>query len=220
SGTLTNGVAKKYGLCEIITADIIRHEVAKRSERALALARLISEGQLVPRSILVELIALKMLAQLSNNKGFIVSGFPRELSESELFDREIRPPDLVLYLNVRDSVLSDRIMSRSVKETERMSINFDHIKSMINDFHKRNKPIIKYYDQVLVMIDAEHDTLTVFEAVCQAIDPVLVNFPGFNIVIASTSNCTNASAQKNTNANVSSATNATTSKSDNTKVKK
>ncbi|XP_076751960.1 adenylate kinase isoenzyme 1 [Xylocopa sonorina] len=141
------------------------------------LARLMSEGQLVPARILLELIAVKMLNQLSEKKGFILSGFPREKRQCEIFDREVRPPDLVLFLDVRNSVLSDRIMARSVQTTERLSMNFDYIRSRIKEFHSRNKPIIKYYKKssLLRIVDAEDDAVSVFETVCDIIDDVLAN---------------------------------------------
>ncbi|CAD1478637.1 unnamed protein product [Heterotrigona itama] len=176
--TLCAQVAKKYGFHDIISTDVIQHEMSKRTEKALVLARLISKGQLVPSNVEVELIAMKMLEHL-NKKGFIVSGFPRQRSEGKLFDKEVRPPDLVLMLNVRNSVMSDRLMARSVKTTERFLTDFEYIKAQIKDFHKRNKLIVKYYGKLVVVIDAEPETMTVFEKACQVIDNVLVNFPGF-----------------------------------------
>lgn len=171
-------MAKKYGFLDVISTDVIQHEMSKRTEKALVLARLLSKGQLVPSNVVVELIAMKMLEDL-DKKGFIVSGFPREKSQGKLFDKEVRPPDLVLMLNVRNSVMSDRLMARSVKETERFSTNFENIKSQIKEFHRRNKPIAKYYGKLVVVIDAEPEIMTVFEKACQVIDNVLVNFPGF-----------------------------------------
>ncbi|XP_033360095.1 adenylate kinase isoenzyme 1-like isoform X2 [Bombus vosnesenskii] len=177
--TLCMKVAEKYGFDDIISSDVIRTEVSKRTGKAFALARLLSEGQLVPSAILVELIAAKMLQHVQDKKGFIVSGFPREKCQAKLFDKEVRRPNLVLMLNVRNSVMSDRLMAKSVKATERLSINFEYIKKQIEDFHKRNKLIVKYYRNLVVVIDAEPDTMTVFEKASESIDNILVEFPGF-----------------------------------------
>ncbi|KOC61182.1 Adenylate kinase isoenzyme 1 [Habropoda laboriosa] len=174
--TLCTKVAQKYGFHGIITSEILRSEVSKRTDRAFVLARLISQGRLVPSDILIELITVKMLDQLQDGKGFIVSGFPREKQQCKIFDREIRPPDLVLFLDVRNSVLSDRIMARSVKTTERMSISFDNIRIQIKEFKKQNKPVIKHYQNLLVVIDGEYDVMTVFKNICKVIDDVLFNF--------------------------------------------
>ncbi|XP_076245942.1 uncharacterized protein LOC143186256 [Calliopsis andreniformis] len=181
--TLCNIVAEKYGFLGIISADIIRHEVSTRTDRAVVLARLMSQGRLVPSDVLIELITVKMLDHLKNTKGFIIAGFPRHVDQSKLFDAEIRPPDLVLFLNVRNSVLSDRIMARMITTTERMPYDFDSIKKRIKMFRKKNGPILKYYkkkyyeDQILVVIDGEPELTTVFDSVCTAIDNILPKFP-------------------------------------------
>ncbi|CAK9800404.1 Adenylate kinase isoenzyme 1 [Anthophora plagiata] len=185
--TLCTKVAQKYGFHGIITSDILRNEVSKRTEKALVLARLISQGRLVPPDVLMELIIVKMLEQLHDGKGFILSGFPREREQCKVFDREVRPPDLVLFLNVRNAVLTDRIMSRSVQIHERISISFDNINIQLKEFKKRNKPVIKYYKKLLVVIDGEDDVMTVFEKMCKVIDDALLHFPSNMLHAAATS---------------------------------
>ncbi|XP_054006155.1 adenylate kinase isoenzyme 1-like [Hylaeus anthracinus] len=174
--TLCSKVAEKYDFLKIISADIIRQEVAKRTERAFVLARMMSEGHLVPTDILLELITVNILTNLHDKKGIIVSGFPRRRSQCQVFDREVRPPDLVLFLNVQNSVLSDRIMARSITTTERPFINFDIIKRDIREFHERNLPIVKHYKKLLAIIDGNNDAKTVYEEACRIIDDLLMNF--------------------------------------------
>ncbi|XP_076623207.1 adenylate kinase isoenzyme 1 [Colletes latitarsis] len=174
--TLCTKVAKKYDFLEIISSEIIRQEVIKRTERAFVLAHMMSEGHLVPTDILIELITKKILNNL-DAKGVIVSGFPRHKSQCQVFDREVRPPDLVLFLKARNSVLSDRINARSITTTERPVINFGFIKTELKKFHRRNRPIVKYYKELLVVIDGEYEAITVYENVCKVIDDLLTNFP-------------------------------------------
>lgn len=171
-------MAQKYGFLGIISTDIIRTEVSTRTNRAFVLAQMMFEGRLVPSRVLIELITVKMLDHLKDTKGFIVAGFPKHVDQSRLFDREVRPPDLVLFLDVRNSVLNDRILSRMITTTERLQYDFDSIKSRIKKFHKKNKPILKYYkDHLLVVIDGEPEVATVSEDVFKAIDNCLATFP-------------------------------------------
>ncbi|KZC08525.1 Adenylate kinase isoenzyme 5 [Dufourea novaeangliae] len=172
--TLCTKVAEKYDFLDIISSDLIRQEISKRTERAFTLARLMSQGRLVPTNVLLELIASKMLNNLSNKNGVIMSGFPRQKDQCRIFERHVRPPDLVLYLNVRNSVLSDRIMGRMVTITESPLIHYEDIRKQIREFHKRNRPIRKYYKKVLVIIDGESDPINVYEEACEAIDNVLM----------------------------------------------
>nr|XP_003706407.1 PREDICTED: adenylate kinase isoenzyme 1-like [Megachile rotundata] len=174
--TLTSRVAERYGFVGLISADLIRQEVSMRTERAFTLARMMSQGQLVPTNIVVELIAVKMLEHLRENKGFLVIGFPQQKEQCRIFDRAIRQPDLVLFLQARNSVLSDRIMARTITTRARMSMNFDSIRKQIKDFHKRNRSVMRYYKHLLVVIDGEPDVTTVYEKVCEVIDNMLLNF--------------------------------------------
>lgn len=187
-GTLCNKVAEKYGFLDIISSDIIRHEILARTNRAFLLARLMSQGRLVPSDILIELILAKMLVNLKEKKGFIVSGFPKKREQCRLFNREVRPPDLVLYLNVQDSVLNDRVMARMITTTERILTNFDTIGDEIQKFHKRIRPITKYYRKLLVVIDGEPDVITVYEETCKVIDNLLAKLPTASLIVESKNN--------------------------------
>ncbi|KAG6795348.1 adenylate kinase isoenzyme 1-like [Apis mellifera caucasica] len=171
--TITTHVAEKYGFERIISTDIIRNEVSKRSDKAYALARYLSRGQLVPEDVLVELIAIRMLENIHKKKGFFISGFPRDKKQGKVFDKEIRKPDLVILLHVRNSVMTDREMAKSVKATERVSVTFDYIKNRIKDYHRRNKSILRHYRKVLVIIDAEPEIMVVVENACAVIDNFL-----------------------------------------------
>ncbi|XP_033327709.2 adenylate kinase isoenzyme 1-like [Megalopta genalis] len=173
NGTLGMKLAEHYDFLHIVTADLIREEISTRTERAFRLARLMSQGQLVPTDILVELMITKILNNRLNKHGVVVSGFPRRKEQSILFDRFVRPPHLVLYLDVRDSVLSDRIMGRSITTREVVVMNYEDIKNQLKEFHTRTRPIVKHYKDCLVQIDGEADLVSVFETACEAVDRFL-----------------------------------------------
>ncbi|XP_076657898.1 adenylate kinase isoenzyme 1 [Halictus rubicundus] len=168
--TLLVRLAAKYDFLHLVSTDLIREEISSRSERAFTLARMMSQGQLVPTDILIELLATKMMENLRKKKGVVISGFPRKKEQCITFDRTVKPPDIVLYLNVRNSVLSDRIMGRLVTTTERAVTSYDNVKKQITRFHKRTRPVMKYYKDRLITIDGESDAITVFEDACKAID--------------------------------------------------
>lgn len=167
-------IAEHYGFLKIISCDLLRDEVVTRSQTGVIVAHLMSEGRLVPAIILLELIKTKMLNSLDLTQGFIISGFPREYEQCKLFDKQVRVPDLVLYLSVRNSLLMDRILARTVTSTERQC-NFDSIRKRINDFGKKNKTILRYYKKQLITIDGEKDEASVFEDIRDAIDNTLRN---------------------------------------------
>lgn len=156
---------------------MLRDEVATGSQRGVILAYLMSDGKLIPADIMVELIKARMLSSLSTSRGFLVSGFPREKAQCKQFNKCIRPPDLVLHLYVRDSLLMDRILARSITATERQGRRLEENLQRIKDHGKMINPILRYYKKQLVTINGENDAMEVFEDICKAIDNLLKNFP-------------------------------------------
>lgn len=155
----------------------MRNEVITGSQRGVILAYLMSEGKLVPSDVMVELIKNRMLSSLDATRGFLLSGFPREKIQCQHFNGQIRPPDLVLYLYVRNSLLMDRILARTITATERQERSFDENWRRIKNHRRMIKPILRYYKKQLVVIDGEKDETEVFEDICNAIENVLMNFP-------------------------------------------
>lgn len=167
-------VAGRYGFHGIKSSDVLRDEVATGTQRAVILARIMSEGRLVPSEVMVQLLETRMLRDLAaRSRGFLLCGFPRVKEQCKLFDRVVRPPDLVLYLCVRNSLLMDRILGRIVTATERQERSFDDVKRRIRDFGRRNRPVLRYYRKRVIVIDGEKDESEVFQDICEAIDNAL-----------------------------------------------
>lgn len=159
-----------------MSRELLRHEVATGSQRGVILAYLMSEGKLVPSDVMVELIKARMLDSLDTARGFLLSGFPREKTQCQDFNRQIRPPDLVLYLYVRNSLLMDRVLARTITATERQERSIEENWRRIKSHRRMMKPILKYYKKQLVIIDGEKDEAEVFRDICYTIDNVLMNF--------------------------------------------
>ncbi|KAG5326982.1 KAD1 kinase, partial [Acromyrmex heyeri] len=170
-------IAQHYGFCAIISRQLLRTEVATGTQRGVILAYLMSEGKLIPADVIVELIKAKMLSSLHDKRGFLLSGFPREKTQCQHLDRQIRPPDLVLYLYVRDSLLIDRILAKTIAATERPQRSIEENWQRIRERGRLMKPIFRYYKKQLVIIDGEKDETEVFEDICKAIDKIMINFP-------------------------------------------
>ncbi|XP_014601537.1 PREDICTED: adenylate kinase isoenzyme 1-like [Polistes canadensis] len=175
SGKLTQSlkVIEKFRLVNIISSDILRDEVHTRSVKGVVLARYMSQGRLVPADVLIELIKTKMLAHINTARGFLLVGFPREKDQGKLFERQVKPFDLLIYLSARNSVLRDRVMAKAVTLTERLEASEEKMKERIKGFHKMNKPILRYYKNKLAVINAENDDELVFEDICRVIEKTL-----------------------------------------------
>ncbi|KAI4473280.1 hypothetical protein M0802_016201 [Mischocyttarus mexicanus] len=163
----------KFLFVNIISTEILRDEVHTRSVKGVVLARYMSQGRLVPADVLIELIKTKMLAHLNTARGFLLTGFPREKDQGKLFERQVKPFDLLIYLSARNSVLRDRVMAKAVTLTERLEASEDKMKERIKGFHKMNKPILRHYKNKVAVINAENDDEKVFDDICKAVEKTL-----------------------------------------------
>ncbi|XP_015181324.1 PREDICTED: adenylate kinase isoenzyme 1-like [Polistes dominula] len=175
-------VTEKFRLVNIISSDILRDEVHTRSVKGVVLARYMSQGRLVPADVLIELIKTKLLAHLNTARGFLLVGFPREKDQGKLFERQVKPFDLLIYLSARNSVLRERVMAKAVTLTERLEASEEKMKERIKGFHKMNKPILRHYKNKLAVINAENDDEKVFEDICRAIEKTLKIVSPINVI--------------------------------------
>ncbi len=115
-GTQAAKLTKRFGIPQIATGDMLRARKAAGT-LPLELAEIMSAGGLLPDSAVVGLIRDR-IAEPDCAKGFILDGFPRTKGQAEALDsmlKEIvRGLDRVLFLQVPDSLIVERIVNRRV----------------------------------------------------------------------------------------------------------
>ncbi len=114
-GTQVEGLKDKLGLVHIATGDLLREAVRERTLLGQRAEKFITQGRLVPDDIVLELLEDKIGKE---KDGFILDGFPRNLFQGrkldEILSRENRKLDLVLNLDVKESVIIERLGTRLV----------------------------------------------------------------------------------------------------------
>lgn len=133
------------------TGHIFR-ELAKEDT---ALGREIKEkmtkGFLIPDDKTLEIVT-DYLARPEYRKGFIIDGYPRNASQAESFPTGI---DRVVYIDVNDEEARRRIEGRNNNKAHmRLDDTPEAITRRINIFHKHTKPLLKYYRNKGVLIEA------------------------------------------------------------------
>ena len=58
---------------------------------------IMKEGKLVPTEVTVRLLREAM--QKSSNEKFLIDGFPRAIDQAETFEKNVKPPELVLFFD-------------------------------------------------------------------------------------------------------------------------
>ena len=93
-------------------------------------------GQLVPNDVVLELIKEAMFKEVAKgSKGFLLDGYPREAEQGEAFEKAILEVKLVVYFDVKDETLIQRLLGRA-KTSGRADDNMETIKKRLETFHK------------------------------------------------------------------------------------
>ena len=87
-GTQCARIVEEFRFKHISAGDLLRQEVAKETEQGKVIQEIMTQGKLVPPEITVTLLRQ---AILSNKEavGFLIDGFPRELSQSKIFEEQV-----------------------------------------------------------------------------------------------------------------------------------
>ncbi|XKL67638.1 hypothetical protein PGB90_003129 [Kerria lacca] len=171
-GTLCDKIVAKYGFTHVSTGDLLREEVQSGSERGTEAANIMKEGGLVPTEFVLTLLAEKLIKELPNSKGFLIDGYPREKSQGELFEKNIAPANLIIYLEADDSVMVQRLLGRA-KTSGRSDDNEETIKKRLQTFHDNNTPIIEAFATKTKKINAIQTPDEVFLETETVIDNIL-----------------------------------------------
>jgi adenylate kinase len=114
-GTQSQRLVKEYGIPQISTGDLLRAAVAKGTPLGLRAKEAMDQGKLVDDETVLGMIR-ERLAEPDVRKGFILDGFPRNLTQAHALDALLselgQPLDAVVQLDVEYGELMRRISGR------------------------------------------------------------------------------------------------------------
>ena len=111
-GTQAEMLARKYNLPVLSTGEVLRTEIKNKTELGKLADNLINKGQLVPDEIINGIV----LGEISTPKyqdGFILDGYPRNMNQLEVLEKDIGL-DLAILLEIKDEEVQERLASRRV----------------------------------------------------------------------------------------------------------
>ena len=118
-GTQSAFLISHYKLFHISTGDLFRKALRDKTSLGLRVQSYMDRGELVPDLIVTALIR-EVLADVKSYNGFILDGFPRTLAQADSLNALLSSMELqldkVLYLNVPEEILIERIVGRRVAE--------------------------------------------------------------------------------------------------------
>jgi adenylate kinase len=162
-GTLAKQLKDKWSYSLITTGDILRTEKNSDSEIGKQIKNLIGKGNLVPDDLINQIIEKEIP---KTKEPFILDGFPRTVPQGEFLDK-IADVGLVIYLEVTDETIQDRILERGKTSGREDDQSVDIIQRRIKQFKEETFPLIDFYKakKVLTYVDGEASIDEVFEMV-------------------------------------------------------
>jgi len=114
-GTQAQEIAKRRGLVQLSTGDMLRAAVRAGTEIGKKAKAIMESGGLVSDEIVIEIISDR-IKEADCVNGFILDGFPRTLAQAAALEQLLASQDkalaAVIELKVNDEALVDRISGR------------------------------------------------------------------------------------------------------------
>ena len=103
-GTQAVRLSNHFGVPHISTGDILRRQVADKTELGKKAATYVRSGKLVPDALVIEMVR-KRLQEKDAKKGFILDGFPRTREQAQALDKMVKVDRaLLLFLDPEDLI--------------------------------------------------------------------------------------------------------------------
>ncbi len=142
-GTQAKILSDTYHIPHISTGDILRAAVKEKTSLGQKAQGYMDRGELVPDDLILDLIK-ERLAQTDASQGWILDGFPRNVSQASFLEKLLTELDLaaddVLNLEVPDEILIERLLARKRKDD-----NEETIRRRLEIYHKDTVPVISFY---------------------------------------------------------------------------
>jgi adenylate kinase len=116
-GTQAKALAERFGVAHVSPGDIFRREVRAGTDLGRQVESAMASGGLVQDELTIELME-KSLSSLEGSGGFVLDGFPRNLSQALALDQILEKLgarlDAVVNLEVTEEAITERARTRRV----------------------------------------------------------------------------------------------------------
>lgn len=116
-GTISAKVCTEYNIPHISTGDLLRNEIAASSKIGMEIKSAMARGEFVSDEVITKLLKKRLEAK-DCKKGFILDGYPRNISQAKTYDNilnELNYDDgLVVFLDIDRELAMKRALSRVV----------------------------------------------------------------------------------------------------------
>jgi len=167
-GTQAARLAEQFDIPHISTGDLFRANLKDETPLGLEAKTYMDAGNLVPDSVTVGMVKDR-LSDSDTAKGFILDGFPRTTSQADSLGEILGELgvelDAVVQFEVPDEELVQRLLGRG-----RSDDTEDVIRNRQQVYRDETAPLLQYYADRLVVIDAVGEVAEITDRVTAALD--------------------------------------------------
>jgi adenylate kinase len=174
-GTQSEKLIAKYNLKHLSTGDLLRSEIAGKTQLGMEAKKFMDKGNLVPDEVVIGMIN----DALDNNpdvQGFLFDGFPRTARQAEELDELLSKKhtciDVMLALKVSEEELVKRLSKRGETSGRSDDINESIIRARIVEYHKKTATVADHYQKAnkVLMVEGEGTVDEIFERLSKEVD--------------------------------------------------
>ncbi len=169
-GTQAQILSEKFDLPIFSTGNILRQKISQGDELGRQVEALVNQGQLVPDEMVNKIVKEKITEQAP--KGYILDGYPRNLSQAKFLDSYERLT-YIFEIEISDKEAVKRISGRRTcpecqtvyhiqtnppqkkdvcdKDGSRLVVRGDEqaevVKERLRNYHKKTKPVLEWYKE-------------------------------------------------------------------------
>lgn len=174
-GTQSEKLIAQYGFKHISTGDLLRSEIAGKTELGLKAKSYMDQGQLVPDAVVIGMVD-NVIANNPGVYGFLFDGFPRTKAQAEALDELLLTHEekinLMLALDVPEEELIARMMNRAKTSGRTDDADPEIQKKRINVYKNETLAVASYYNQFgkVTTINGQGSIDEIFSALRAEID--------------------------------------------------
>ena len=176
-GTQSRKCQQRYDLSLIASGDLLREQVRQGTQLGKRIATYLDQGQLVPHEAAMEVVQ-KQLRSQKNSQGILFDGFPRALPQAMSLDELFKENGLklhgVIFINVPEQELKQRIRERAKSSGRTDDQGEDKVATRMQVYYQETVPLMTYYKQhsKMFQVDGMGDTEAVFQRIVAILDRI------------------------------------------------
>lgn len=147
-GTQADFLIEKFKLIHLSTGDLLRSQIAAKTELGIKAKSLMDKGFLASDSIVISMIKSKLQENIHAN-GYIFDGFPRTVEQATALDVLLEEMGTsvsgMFCLCVEKQELVDRIISRGKTSGRPDDQDVSIIENRIRIYNEKTLPLTNYY---------------------------------------------------------------------------